>query len=1230
VSTTSDLVVNYTMAGTATEGVDYTGTTGSVTILAGATSAYVTIVPVNDTTAEGVESITMNLTPASGTYGLRTPSATLLLADNDAYASGSVGFASATSSIAEDVGTHPVVVNLTGTPSGTVAVNYRVSSGTATGIGYDYTLADGLLTFPPGTTTLNIPIPINPDTLPEPAETIVLQLYNAIGGNLSTSTHTVTINNRSLPEAFTDAASNLLANGATLNGHVLPNAVATDVWFQYGPTTSYGSTTTLQSIGSGTTSVSLSTAISGFAPGGYHYRCVAQSSLGTTYGIDQIISSNNASLAGLVTSVGAFSPTFDAAVLTYSVTVPNGTSTVTISPTVAQANATVKVNGTTVASGTPSAAIAVGSGTTTVNVVVTAQDGVTTRTYVLNIAPAGALTPQTITFAALPATTYGNAPFALTATASSGLPVSYSSSNPLVATVSGSTVTIVGAGSTNITATQSGNGTYEAAPPVIQSLVVNQVSQTISFGALATVLDDVALFTLNATASSGLTVSYASSNPAVATVSGNTVTVVSVGTTTITASQTGNTNYSVAASVPQALTVGRANPLAVVTGSPYVVLIGQSLTLNGSSSLASYGETLSTYEWDLNNDSVFGDATGATPAAISYAALTGTWGMVPGSNTIQLKVTDSASKTSTVSATVQILVSLTWDSNGTTAGQTNGAGTWLAANQWWDSAANQTWASGASAIFGGPSAAGGAVTLASPTSVNAITFNTFTGTYTLGTAGQTLTINGGIAKNSGSGIVSIISPVTLGAPQTWTNNTSSDLGATVALNNGGHTLTFGGPGPLSFSTVTSIISGAGGITMNGTGRLQLGAASVPVHTYSGTTTLNAGVTMMSSNNLGTGNLTMNGGVIESYWNTNFIRALGSGVGEVQLIGGASGFSLNGNTAMSVILGNNAANEAVWGSAVFNPSVLVLQTSASQAASSLNFQNKIDFNGADRTIQVSGGTTGAASATISGIIRSSSGTAGLIKTGSGLLILSAANTYNGDTTVSGGTLQIGNNTAGSLGNGTYNNSISLASGSILRIFSSSNQTLGGVISGGGGLVKSYAGTLTLASSNTYSGKTSLTPQTTAGAGMLSVSSFNSVVGGTACGWIGLTLGSLAGWWLGRTAGRRSIAALDDEARAALEARRRRLGPLVVVLTRPLPILAEAAALMAGATGMTWQAFLAAAAPANLAIAFAWSLAGALGRDADSLQWVAIAAVAVPAVVAALVAVRRHDAGRISVR
>jgi uncharacterized membrane protein YdjX (TVP38/TMEM64 family) len=134
-------------------------------------------------------------------------------------------------------------------------------------------------------------------------------------------------------------------------------------------------------------------------------------------------------------------------------------------------------------------------------------------------------------------------------------------------------------------------------------------------------------------------------------------------------------------------------------------------------------------------------------------------------------------------------------------------------------------------------------------------------------------------------------------------------------------------------------------------------------------------------------------------------------------------------------------------------------------------------------------------------------------------------------------------------------------------------------------------------------------------------------GTACGWLGMTLGSLAGWLLGRVAGGRSLAGIDASARAALAARERRFGPLVVVLTRPLPILAEAAAILAGATGMPWRAFLAAAAPANLAIAFAWSLAGTLGREAESLQWVAVAALAVPATVAAVVAVRSRPSGRI---
>ena len=163
---------------------------------------------------------------------------------------------------------------------------------------------------------------------------------------------------------------------------------------------------------------------------------------------------------------------------------------------------------------------------------------------------------QTITFHALPSKTFGDAAFNLTATGGgSGNPVTYSSSNTNVATVAGSTVTIVGAGSTTITANQTGNGTYNAAVPVNQTLTVAQASQTITFNALPAKTFGDADFLLTATASSGLAVTYTSSNPGVATVSGSTVTVVGVGATVITASQAGDGNYLAAADVTQTLTV---------------------------------------------------------------------------------------------------------------------------------------------------------------------------------------------------------------------------------------------------------------------------------------------------------------------------------------------------------------------------------------------------------------------------------------------------------------------------------------------------------------------------------------------------------------------------------------------------------------------------------------------------------------------------------------------------
>ncbi|NBT35802.1 MAG: DUF5011 domain-containing protein [Betaproteobacteria bacterium] len=80
---------------------------------------------------------------------------------------------------------------------------------------------------------------------------------------------------------------------------------------------------------------------------------------------------------------------------------------------------------------------------------------------------------QTITGLSTADSKYTTAPsYSLTATASSGLAVTYTSSNEAVATVSGSEVTIVGAGTTTITASQAGDNNYNAAPNVTQTLTV--------------------------------------------------------------------------------------------------------------------------------------------------------------------------------------------------------------------------------------------------------------------------------------------------------------------------------------------------------------------------------------------------------------------------------------------------------------------------------------------------------------------------------------------------------------------------------------------------------------------------------------------------------------------------------------------------------------------------------------------------------------------------------------
>ncbi|GAB3753440.1 putative Ig domain-containing protein [Spirosoma pomorum] len=102
---------------------------------------------------------------------------------------------------------------------------------------------------------------------------------------------------------------------------------------------------------------------------------------------------------------------------------------------------------------------------------------------------------QTITFAALPAKTVGDADFNPGATASSGLSVSYTSSNTSVATIVNGNIRIVGVGSTTITASQAGDATYGAATSVAQILTVGGVKSSPVF-----------VYTNNATPADGSTI----------------------------------------------------------------------------------------------------------------------------------------------------------------------------------------------------------------------------------------------------------------------------------------------------------------------------------------------------------------------------------------------------------------------------------------------------------------------------------------------------------------------------------------------------------------------------------------------------------------------------------------------------------------------------------------------------------------------------------------------------
>jgi hypothetical protein len=196
---------------------------------------------------------------------------------------------------------------------------------------------------------------------------------------------------------------------------------------------------------------------------------------------------------------------------------------------------------------------------------------------------------QTISFGSIADQTFATMSLPLSATASSGLPVTFISITLPVCTVSGATVTFVAFGVCTIQAMQAGNNMYAPATAVTRSFHVILPPQTISFGALPSPTFGAAPFTISATASSGLLpVTLASTTAAVCTLSGTTVTIVAAGTCTIQATQAGNSAYAPAAN-SASITIQQALVPVNLTITP---VYGSSLNGLGPAPAACQGNPL--------------------------------------------------------------------------------------------------------------------------------------------------------------------------------------------------------------------------------------------------------------------------------------------------------------------------------------------------------------------------------------------------------------------------------------------------------------------------------------------------------------------------------------------------------------------------------------------------------------------------------------------------------------
>jgi len=632
------------------------------------------------------------------------------------------------------------------------------------------------------------------------------------------------------PTVATGAATGSTITGATLNGNVNPNGLATTAQFEYGSTTSYGSTVSVAlSPSDGTASQSVSAPLSGLTPGTtYHYRVTATNSIGTESGANQIFTTLPAVAVSSLNRVNS-SPS-NASTVNWTLTFASAVTGVTSSNfTLSGAAAT----GSSV--GTPTT----GNGGLTWNIPVTtgAADGLLS----LNLASSTGLSSAISTSLpfvgqsyamdkTLPTVSIGAPSVSSTTTGPVDFTVTYSDTNFSSSTLANGNVTLNTTGSATGSIAVNGTGNT-------RTVTISAITGTGSLGisiAAGTATDTAGNLAGAAGASGTLTVIppvptvTAISPTSGSTLGGTSVTITGTnltGATAVTVGGVAATGVSVvnATSITATSPAHAAGTASVLVTTPggtsaantlYLYVAPPTVTAINSASGSTLGGTSVTI-----NGTGF---TGATGVTIGGAAATGM--------TVVNATTITATTPAGTAGTASVVVTTPGGSN-----SANALFTYVAAPTVTAIAPNTgTTAGGTSVTITGTGFTGatgvtiGGSTATGMTVVNATTITATTPARSAGTASLLVTTVGG--TNAANTLYTYVAPPTVtlstaSLPTTATTLTITGTGFSTTPGENSVVFTPAGSGSVTASTATSL-------TVTSLTGLTLGALNAVVTTNS--------------------------------------------------------------------------------------------------------------------------------------------------------------------------------------------------------------------------------------------------------------------------------------------------------------------------------------------------------------------------------------------------------------